>query len=323
MRITLVLAFSCVAATAFAETRIVTMTDPADAGALQVSLAGRGAELAMLAVPEGELRLDRAASVQRSIVAANAVAGVWIEHEAGSAEVCVLSADGKTFRHAPLPIDDAGSPRVFAAIATSLLDEMLAPQLALPNIDVDVRVDVGQPAPINAAPVVAEVGPDPRELATPGLTAVASPLPEGVVRAHQIQFELGPMLSPMSFGVEGEATVPLAEHLRAGALGGLDVLFTEPAGAVMLGGAEVRYVGSGRKHNDVGVIAGAAVILQGDSMTGSRPVAPFVGLRLQRVWERAGSGLSFSINPVLALTDTVGPKVYPALWTSLRWELPI
>ena len=39
-------------------------------------------------------------------------------------DVCVVSADGRSFRHAPL--GDA-SPRMFAAVATSLLDELIAP----------------------------------------------------------------------------------------------------------------------------------------------------------------------------------------------------
>ena len=105
-------------------------------------------------------------------------------------------------------------------------------------------------------------------------------------------------------------------------MGAAGVVFTsEPLVGILVGGGEVRYVGSGRKHTDVGVFGGASTTI-GDPNTHGM-IAPFVGFRFQRVWERAESGLSLSINPVLAMTDTVGPKLYPAVWTSLRWELPI
>jgi hypothetical protein len=313
MRTTWVLASLCVATTAHAGTRIVLMTDADDATALQVALAGRGTEISTFPAPEGVLRLDRAAFVQRSTVDARAVAGVWIEQELGSAEVCVLSADGKVFRHAPLPIE-AGSPRVFAAIATSLLDEILSPQDEMPAINVDVHVDITPPTASGPAVAVVEPMPRPHALVAPGL-AVVAPAVDGVVRGNRIQFELGPMLSPLTLGVEVEATIPILDHLRLGALGGVDVLFTEPARALFIGAAELRYVGSGTKHTDVGLIGGAAAV--------DGALSPFIGLRFQRVWERAESGLSLSINPVLAVVDTVGPKVYPGIWTSLRWELPI
>src|ERR1051326_1980950 len=105
MRVSL-LVLCVAAATAHAGTRVVLFTDPADAGALQVALAGRGTEIATLPAPDGALRLDRAAAVQRGAMDARAVAGVWIESDPGATEVCVVSSDGKLFRHAPLPIDD-------------------------------------------------------------------------------------------------------------------------------------------------------------------------------------------------------------------------
>jgi hypothetical protein len=325
MRATWVLASLCAVSTAHAGTRIISMTGAEDASALQVALAGRGDEISILPAPEGALLLDRAASVQRSAVDARAIAGVWIEQGTTSAEVCVVSADGKLFRHAPLPVE-AGSPRVFAAIATSLLDELVGPQNEFPDINVDVRVDIGQPGDATRtapAPVVAAIDPTAyaRALAAPGLAVAAAP-PESVVRANRIQLEIGPMLSPLTLGFELEGTFPLSEHLRAGALASLGVVFTaEPAVGIMIGGAEIRYVGTGRKHNDIGMFGGAATTI-GDMSTHGM-ITPFVGVRLQRVWERAESGLSFSINPVLAFVDSPSSKVYPALWTSLRWELPI
>jgi hypothetical protein len=256
---------------------------------------------------------------------------VWIEQLQNNAEVCVVSADGKVFRHAPLPVD-SGSPRVFAAIATSLLDELIAPQSDGPDINIDVRVDIGQPGDAPRVethtttappPVVATMAsmPHAQVLAAPGLATIAS-APESVVRANRIQLEIGPMLSPLTLGFESEATFPISEHLRAGAIASLGVVFTaEPAVGIMIGGAEVRYVGAGRKHNDVGMFGGAATTI-GDMNTHGM-ITPFVGLRFQRVWERAESGLSLSINPVLAFVDSTSSKFYPAVWTSLRWELPI
>src|SRR5262245_41169858 len=104
-------------------TRVIAMIDPADLAALRVTM--HGADLAVAPPPDGALRLDRAAVVQRAALDAGADAGLWIEHDAGVVEICVVSADGKLLRHAPMPPDR--SPRVFAAIATSLLDEVLAP----------------------------------------------------------------------------------------------------------------------------------------------------------------------------------------------------
>ncbi len=140
-----------------AGTRVVAMVDPDDVGALRVALAGREIDLAVTPAPGGDLRLDRAALAQRSAVDQRADATVWIENEPGSAEVWVVSANGRQLGHAPLPIED-GSPRVFAAIATSLLDEVLAPP-APPPMAVDVHVDL---APLPArAPAIASAPSNP------------------------------------------------------------------------------------------------------------------------------------------------------------------
>src|SRR6476659_2221923 len=101
--------------TAHAE-RVVLLADPGQGAelhsALQVALVG--VEITDMAPPQGPLRLDRAASAQRVAVSVGADAAVWIDGEAN--DVCAVSADGRSFRHAPLPQDPRA--RVFAAIAT-------------------------------------------------------------------------------------------------------------------------------------------------------------------------------------------------------------
>jgi hypothetical protein len=307
MRVSLLI-LAIAATTAHAGTRVVLMTDPADASALQIALAGRGAEIATLPAPEGALRLDRAAVVQRSAVNAQAVAGVWIEAEPGGAEVCVVSSDGKLFRHAPLPLEDA-TPRVFAAIATSLLDEVLAPGDA-PNVNVDVHVDIAPPG------VLATASPLP---APPGIAVASAPLPETVVRANRTLLEIGPMVSLLTGGLEGELAMPIGEQTRAGVIVGIDALYdTTRLMPLYLGALELRHVGRGQKHTDIGLLGGLAVIDNSSN--------PFVGVRLEHVWEGPAHGISFSINPVLAYVSGsayVTGSVYPGIWTSLRWELPI
>ncbi|HET9991236.1 MAG TPA: hypothetical protein VFQ65_22040, partial [Kofleriaceae bacterium] len=90
------------------------MTDDASASALELTLAHAQVVVTIARAPEGALALDRAAAAQRSVLAAAATAGVWIEGN----DVCVVAADGATVRRAPLPT--GATPRVFAAIAASL-----------------------------------------------------------------------------------------------------------------------------------------------------------------------------------------------------------
>ncbi len=143
MRATSVLIVAALAAAAHASTRVVVLADGDHAAALQRAIIGR-AEIATAPPPEGELRLDRAAVAQRSAVADRAAAAVWIEQEPGSAEVCVISADGAYLGQAPLPLD-AGSPQEFAAVAADLLQPLVAP------VTVDVHVAIAPPPPPHGA----------------------------------------------------------------------------------------------------------------------------------------------------------------------------
>src|SRR5262249_54799360 len=157
---------------------------------------------------------------------------------------------------------------------------------------VDVHVDVGVPA---ATAVAAD--PMPHVMAAPGLTFAAPvPLPstpdEEVVRSRRTLFEFGPMLSPLTGGAEAEIAFPISQRIRLGAMGALNALFTHPDQMLYIGAGELRYVGSGRQHNDIGLLGGVAT-------PGYEPAA-FVGFRLERVWEGAAHGIGLSLNPVLA-----------------------
>ena len=140
--------FLAAAGTAHADSRIVVMTDDADAKALQLALAGRGVEVVSHPEPDGDLRLDRAAAAQHFAADHHATAAIWIERDPGRADVCVVSADGRVLRAAPMPFEP-DVERIFAAIAVSLLDELVAGPP-----DIHVQVDV---APV-AVPIAAVIG---------------------------------------------------------------------------------------------------------------------------------------------------------------------
>jgi hypothetical protein len=318
--VTLVISFA--GATAFAgHSRIVVMADSTQSdalrGALQVALAGRGVAIESLPAPDGTLRLDRAANVQRTTRASNADAGIWIEQEPGAAEVYVVSSDGQQFRHAPLPADAAGvSPRMFAAITTSLLDEILAPpEPQMPSINVDVHVDVGPgassppprpAAPISNAPVSVAASTDP-------------------IRSNHALVEIGPTLSPVSVGLEGEIAFPIAPSLRFGLVGTVGRLLAGVndmvAGSRLLGlGGELRYVGGGSTHFDFGLLAGIAngssTLIGGDS-------GGVAAARFAVVWEGKASGVELSLSPTLLLGFRGNHGVLPGVVAALRWEFAL
>ena len=278
---------------AYADGRIVLLADPPRVAelhaALQVSLAG--VMIVDDPAPKGELRLDRAAIAQRAAVTIGADAGVWID----DGEVCAVSADGRAFRHAPLT-DPRG--RVFAAVATSLLDEMLEPpEAALPPIHVDVHVDVTPPAHT----------PPPMVLAPPGI-AVDEEAPVAP-RPQTTRIELGPMLSPVSAGLEAEVSFPLAHQMAIGAIGLANVTF-DRSSALLGGAVELKHVGRG--HFEYGGIAGGAVA--------ENDPAALVGTRLSFVWEH----VALSLTPVVLFGwKAEGVDVIPGAWMSLRWVLRV
>jgi hypothetical protein len=260
--------------------------------------------------PDGALRLDRAAVVQHTALEARAMAGVWIEIDQGSAEVCVVSADGKQFRHAPL---DSAAPRVFAAIAASLLDEILVPpEVAMPSVNVDVHVDIDQGAPRQAlaAPIISTA-------------AIASVATLDRARTGQTLIELGPTVSPVSYGLEAEVAFPLmTPALRLGAVGSASRLFNggfndQTTGSLFAVGAELRYVGRGTTHFDVGVMGGAAKAGTDDDIGG------VVSVRLSLVREGEGSGVALSLAPTWLLGFRGNSPILTGALASLKWELPL
>jgi hypothetical protein len=258
-------------APAYAEGRIVAMTDDASASALELTVAHAHVAVTIARAPEGALALDRAASAQRSVLEAGATSGVWIEGN----DVCVVASDGATVRRAPLPA--GATPRVFAAIAASLLDELTdAPE------HVDVHLDAG-PMP---------------ELA-PSSTAVIAAVPSA--RWTHTLVELGLTLSPASYGVEAELAFPVTPHVRVGVIGGLghlyDGLRDDIAGTPLYdAAAEIRYVGTGDSHFDIGIAGG---VISGTAMDYSRDTGGFAALRFSYVRELPTTELSFSIAPMV------------------------
>ena len=307
MRPILVMLFVLLAGPAEANT-VVVMTDRAEelGAALEVALANRRVDIAHHPSPAGDLRLDRAAAAQRAAVAASADAAVWIDL-GDSIDVCAVSADGRYFRHAPI---SEISPRMFAAIATSLLDELLAPPEGPLDVSVNVNVSVGPaftapPSMPPPSPVVVDVLAPPRS---------AKP-----VRHDRTLFEIGPMITPVSYGAEATLLFPLSTRWRFGAMGTVTLVFDENL-PLYGGAAELRYVGNGqRRHFDLGLLAGAASA-EGDSVL-------FAGVRLNWMWEGETRGTSVSLAPILIFVPPeeagADSPVVPGVWASLRWGLPL
>jgi hypothetical protein len=282
---------------------VIVMAGPEAEAAMRVVLAGRGTAVASVPAPVGQMRLERAAAAQRAAAQLGADAAVWIDE----AEICAVTADGHDFRHAPFPAE-AASPRAFAAIATSLLDEMIAPAPWAQGINVNVNVNVTPNGEVGFA------GP-PGTMGGPGLT-FSAPRPERR-NAGRTLIEVGPMLSPITAGVEGGIALPLSPVWRFAAMGAVNVTFD---GDYILGvlGAELRHVGSGaQRHWDVGPMVGYAAPDGDDAVV-------FAGARLARTWEMESSALSLSLAPILMVpTSGTDPSIIPGVWSSLRWQFAL
>jgi hypothetical protein len=299
-------------ATAHADSVLV-MAEPGSAGeldaAMRVVLSGRGTAIASMPAPAGQMRLERAAAAQRAAAQTGADAAVWIDE----AEICAVTSDGHDFRHAPFPAE-AASPRAFAAIATSLLDEMIAPAPWAGGFNVNVSVDVTPAAGGAHAPVPVRVGfagpPSESAMVTAGAPAQSSP------RAGDTLVEFGGVISPLTAGVEAGLAFPLSPKWRFAAMGGINRTF-DGDWVVGIAAAELRHVGRGAQaHWDVGPMAGV-ILPDGD-------VADlFAGVRIGRTWELASSSVQWSITPLLLTpltNDSTTPKVMPGAFTSLRLQ---
>jgi hypothetical protein len=303
-----------VAAHAAEASTVVVLSDPQTApalgSALQVTLAGRGVAIATLPPPEGNLRLDRAAAAQHAAVQFNADAALWIDSQPDGTEVCAVSADGRFFRHSPLPVGEGDTPRMFATIATSLLDELLAPPDDAPAVDVDVHVHVDpHGGPPSVTPIAAPIAP--------GLTE-AMPAPfDGRPRMDRTLAELGPMLSPVTIGIEAGLMAPVGDGWRIGGYGSINRILTsgdEQWLAAFAG--ELRHVGRGTHHWDFGAIGGYAFVADR-----TNDDAPYAGARIAYAWEGANHGNSISLVPVIFVPSNGGAA--PGIYASYRWELPL
>jgi hypothetical protein len=303
---------------------IVVMSDPERVGALgsamQLALAGRGVAIATVAAPTGELRLERAASAQRAALQLGADAALWIDVDGSALDVCAVSSDGRAFRHAPLPPDLAdATPRAFSAIATSLLDELIVPPEPTPSVDVDVHVHVdgNRQATVDRAPPGFV---DPHAAAPPAEVSDSADetevLESAIPRTDRILVELGPMLSPATFGVMAEVAFPFSSSVRFGVMGGMHIALSDPV-LVYNGAIELRAVIAGqRNHFDVGGIAGAA---SADDHSSSSTIG-YLGASLNYTWEHATTGTTLSFVPLIA---TDGTEKFPGAYASLRWDLAL
>jgi hypothetical protein len=316
-----------VARIAHAGHSIVVMSAPERVGALgsamQVALAGRGVAIATLAAPTGELRLERAASAQRAALQLGADAALWIDADGSALDVCAVSSDGRAFRHAPLPPDVAdATPRAFSAIATSLLDELSAPPepAASLGIDVDVQVDGnGQAAVDRATPGFAP--PAGAVTGAPGAIAVVVAAPR-VPRTDNTLVEIGPMLSPLTAGVEAEIAAPVSPKFRFGVIGGVSHTFTSDDIYVLNGGLELRDVAviGSSNHFDVGPMVGFALVHDSGSSGSGWGTLVYGGARLSYTWEGATSGRSLSLIPIVA---SDGRDTIPAAYATMKWDIAL
>jgi hypothetical protein len=252
LRVALLVALPALCAVASAGNRVVVLTDRGDLpSALQLALAQRAEVTMQPGAPSGDAVLDRAAAAQRVAMSTDADAGVWIDGD----DIWVVSADGRDVRHAPLSGD--ASPRAFAAIAASLLDELLAPPENAAHIGVDVHVDITPPsAAVTVAPPVITAPP---MVLAPAVVATAPAAPVH----HSALIEIGATATTATAGIEAEVLFPIShEHsLALGVTAGVnegfrDSNFFESGESMFDALLELRHVGSGTTHFDYGVAGG-------------------------------------------------------------------
>ncbi|MBV8758570.1 MAG: hypothetical protein JO257_14890 [Deltaproteobacteria bacterium] len=281
---------------------VVVLSEPQNApalgSALQVTLAGRGVAIATLPAPDGSLRMDRAAAAQHAAISFNADAALWIDHDADATEVCAVSADGRFFRHAPLPVGEGDTPRMFAAIATSLLDELLTSEP--PPIDVDVHVHVGPGGAPSVTPIALQQG-----------MPMPMPMPlDARAKMNRTLVEIGPMVSPLTYGAELGLAFPVGDAYRLGVGSALNIIPTDANHILGVADVELRHVGRGVHHFDIGPIAGAAMLLDH-----SDNALMFGGARFAYAWEHENTNRSISLVPLIMHS---GNDTVPGIYASFR-----
>ena len=212
----LALASLAVAAPAEAQGGLVLLLadDPPAASyatALSVELVPRGARVSVLPAPRAGSLAERALSARGEARAAGADAAVWIEAEAdSSASVRAVAPDSELVAWAPLT--SAGvEMRVFAVVAATLLDELLAAPRADSSVTLTIRVPSPEPpAPAEALSPPAETAPAETPAAE---TAPAEPPPaETARRAPYV--EIGATFAGVAIGGEAGGGVYVHRNLR-------------------------------------------------------------------------------------------------------------
>jgi hypothetical protein len=300
------------ASAAHASNRVVLLTDrDAMPAAVQSALASRHVEVMTQPPPDGALRLDRAATAQHVAIANGADVGVWIDAD----EVWVVSADGRLLRHARVPAD--ATPGAFAQITANLLDEVFAP------VAVDVHVAIQPPAGPIAPAAVVVAPPQP----------VVGALDIDSERSKHILLELGATASPSSIGGEVELAFPLARDLRLGGFFGANQLI-EGVGdfdantQLYDAGLELRYVGEGKIHLEVGFAAGIVhgvvdtYVAENGQSVDDGDTGGLTALRIGITRESPEGNLEFSVEPMI-LFELRGHDQTPSVMASLRWGLPL
>ncbi|MBO6938460.1 MAG: hypothetical protein JJ863_26060 [Deltaproteobacteria bacterium] len=193
------------------------------ASALQLAIAGDGWRVVPSASVEGSTALQRAATAQAAAQQAGARATLWVEQ--GPEEgvlVRLVDAEGESPRHAPLPTTlELADPRAFAAVAASLLDELVSPPQRL-RIRVQVSVEAedgefvadGGSARVVAGTQSAEavLGEQPVEvIVEPEPATIVSPQSEVEAELEQAAAEVEAELEEASAEVEAELEEAAAE----------------------------------------------------------------------------------------------------------------
>ena len=132
--------------------------------ALQREAAYSGYRLSPGAAPDSATALQRASDAQRAVESEGAEAALWVEAQDPSlgagALLRAIRRGSDEVRHAPLPdVLERVDPRTFAAVAGSLLDEIIAPPEPLAvrvRVSVDVEVGPGADAPSGGTSVTTQ-----------------------------------------------------------------------------------------------------------------------------------------------------------------------
>ncbi len=259
--------------------------------ALVVELAGRGLAVVPTDAPAGGTPDERMAAAHEAALVSGASAAIWVEEvrdgATGETVVQAVGAGGTEVRFAPLPASyDEVARRVFALVAASLVDEVLAPP-GVP-VTVHIEVDVGTPP---AAP--SEVpAPPPAVAATVPIDWTAFDI-DSLIASLQLQpvaagADFVPWLGT-SWIWQGRDIRAFSFNLLGGLAGGLDGF--ELAGAFDLEVAFVRGLQiAGALNYDAGwmlgmQIAGAANVVGGPAggaqIAGALNLAgPFAGMQV-------------------------------------------